>query len=87
MIRVEGRKSICSRALNIFVIWEKIRERLGSVGVEGSVDERVDAGVGASVQEQELLDAVVDLVVGVWSHPEPESKVAAFKATLWRLVG
>ena len=60
-----------------------VAEEPGSVGVESSVDERVDAGVGASVQEQELLDAVVDLVVGVRSYPEPENKVdAVSKATL-----
>ncbi len=51
-----------------------VGENSGAIGAEGAVDQRVGARVGAGVQEEELLDAIVDLVVRVGSNPEPEKQ-------------
>jgi hypothetical protein len=51
-----------------------IGENSGPVCAERPVDQGVRAGVCAGVQEEELLDAVVDLVVRLRCNPEPEKK-------------
>lgn len=49
-----------------------IGKNSGPVGAEGPVNQGVGAWVCAGVQEEELLDAVVNLVVRLGCYPEPE---------------